>query len=581
MTVSGGELLLDLLESCGVEYIFCSPGTEWTPVWEGLVKRQAQGKTALKYINCRHETLAISMAMGYAEVSGRLPAVILHASVGAINGALAMRTAYAARVPMIIFSGETYEHRGDDDVRAQGWHWLGLLSDIGGPPALIKDIVKWSNPVKSRDSLVDSVTRGCQIAMTAPKGPVFLSVPTDLMVRSSDTENIARPYPSATISEPQRSDLEKVAGELMKCRQPIIITEHTSTQTDSGSKLIELAELLGIPVFESRLPYTSSFPKNNPLYMGNDPSEALKKADTVLVVGGLTPWYPPADGPADSARIIMLDEAPRHERLPHWGYRADVLITGNIDRTLAAMIDIVQAEISSKKQTTPLYPERREQWRVKHEKMMEQWEKEALKGQGKKPISVRWFCHTARKALPAEAIVLDETLTHTRFVHQYVGEHGCYIKSAYGGLGVGMGEAAGVKLAHPDRPVVLMVGDGTFNYNPALAALGVYQEYGLPVFIIILDNAGYGAMKFGYRIMYPEGYASRQDTYLGVDIAPSPDYVKIAEAFGAYGEKLEDPGDIEAAIKRGLAQTARGKAALLDVIMEESMPFTPAPRPAG
>ena len=581
MTVSGGELLLDLLEACGVEYIFCSPGTEWTAVWEGLLKRQGQAKTTLKYINCRHETLAISMAMGYAEVSGRLPAVLLHASVGAINGALAIRTAYAARVPMILFSGETYEHRGDHEVRAQGWHWLGLLSDIGGPPALVKDYVKWSNSVKSRDSLVDSVSRGCQIAMTTPRGPVFLSIPTEMLPKSQEGVKIARPYPAATPVEPRRKDLEEVAGQLIRSRQPIIITEHPGKQPGAARKLTELAEMLSIPVFESRLPYSSGFPKNNPLYMGQDTSEALKQADTVFVVGGLTPWYPPSAGPGDNARIIMLDEDPRHERLPFWGYRADLSISADIEPTLAALADIVRADIAKRKQTAPLFPERLEYWREKHEKMMEQSEREALAGRGNRPIATRWFCHVARKALPANAIILDETLTHTRFVHQYLAEPGCYIKSAYGGLGVGMGEAAGVKLAHPDRPVVLMVGDGAFNYNPVLAGLGLYQEYRLPVFVIILDNGGYGAMKFGYQIMYPEGWAARRNTYLGVDISPAPDYVKVAEAFGAYGEKLQEPGDIEAALKRGLEQIAQGKAALLDVIMENIPPIIPTPRPAG
>src|SRR5208282_876518 len=113
MSVTGGELLLDLLESYGVEYVFCSPGTEWAPVWEGLAKRQAQGKDKLKYINCRHEMLAVSMAMGYAEITGRLPAVLLHSGIGTLHGSMALRNAYFAKVPMIVLSGETYEHAGD------------------------------------------------------------------------------------------------------------------------------------------------------------------------------------------------------------------------------------------------------------------------------------------------------------------------------------------------------------------------------------------------------------------------------------------------------------------------------------
>jgi len=107
------------------------PGTEWTPVWEALLKSQSEGDTRLKYINCRHEMLAVSMAMGYAEAAGRIPAVLLHSGVGSLHGAMAIRNARIAQVPMLIFGGETYEHSGDGGVRAQGAHWIGLLSDIG------------------------------------------------------------------------------------------------------------------------------------------------------------------------------------------------------------------------------------------------------------------------------------------------------------------------------------------------------------------------------------------------------------------------------------------------------------------
>jgi thiamine pyrophosphate-dependent acetolactate synthase large subunit-like protein len=579
MALTGGELLLELFEACGIEYIFCSPGTEWTPVWEGLLKRHGRGDTGLKYINCRHETLAISMAMGYAETTGRLPAVLLHASVGALSGGMAMRNACAARVPMIIFSGETYEHYGDEEVRAQGWHWLGLLSDMGGPPALVENYVKWSNAVKSRDGLIDSVSRGCQIAMTAPRGPAFLSIPTEILQRSRAEAKIARPYPVTAVTSPRASDLLEVARLLIRSKQPIIIAENAGKKPGAVEKLTELAELLSIPVFEASLPYTSNFSRNHPLYQGHDTSEALKQADTVFVVSGITPWYPPSAGPGNDARVIMLDEAPLQERLPFWGYRADLSIAADIGPTLAALADNVRAEIRRQKQSTSVYKERLEHWRAKHDRLMAQSEKDALAGQENKPIATRWFCHTARKALPADAIILDETLTHTRFVHQYLAEPGCYIKSAYGGLGVGMGEALGVKLARPDRPVILMVGDGAFNYNPVLAGLGLSQEYQLPVFIIICDNGGYMAMKFGYHRLYPQGSAVNQGKYLGVDIAPAPDYAKVAEAFGAYGERLEEPGEIEAALKRGLEQIARGKTALLDVVLENTFPMMPERRP--
>jgi len=581
MSLTGGELLLDLLQACGIEYIFCSPGTEWTPVWEGLIKRQGSGDTALKYINCRHEMLAVSMAQGYAETTGKLPAVLLHAGVGALHGVMAMRNACTARVPVIIISGETYEHLGDDEVRAQGFHWLGLLSDIGGPPALVENCVKWSNAIKSRDSLVDSVSRGCQIAMTAPRGPVFLSIPTEILLKSRPEAKIARPYPAAVAAHPHPADLQEAAHQLARSKKPIIIAEHAGKNPGLVRKLTELAELLSIPVFEASLPYTSNFPKDHPLYLGHNVSEALKEADMVFVLSGTTPWYPPSAGPKDDARVIMLDEAPLHEKLPFWGYRADISITGDVASTLASLVDIIRVEIGGRKRAAPVYRERLEHWREKHDELMARMEKEALAVENNRPIATRWFCYAAKKTLPADAIILDETIVHTRFISEYLSEPGLYIKSAYGGLGVGMGESLGVKLANPDLPVILMVGDGAFNYNPVLAGLGLSQEYGLPVFIIIFNNGGYQAMKFGHQRLYPQGWASRQNKYLGVDITPAPDYVKVAEAFGAYGERLEEPGDIPAALKRGLRQVARGKTALLDVILENTSPFMPPPRPAG
>ncbi len=580
MTVSGGELLVELLKNCGIEYVFCSPGTEWTPVWEALLQRQERGDFSLKYINCRDETLAVSMAMGYAEVTGKLSAVLLHASVGALHGAVAIRNAYAARVPMVIISGETYEHRGDEEVRAQGWHWLGLLSDIGGPSALFRDYIKWGNSVKSRDSLVDCVLRGCQIALTAPKGPVYISIPAEILMKSYKEEPVIRPSRLITVAEPPTGDVQEVAQQLIRSRQPVIIAEHAGKRPGVVQKLTELAELLSIPVFEASLPYAANFPKDNPLYMGYDTAEALKKADTVLVVGGLTPWYPPSAGPGNDARIIMIDEAPLHERLPYWGYRADLTISADIGKTLESLVNLIRSDTTGQKQTASTNQDRLENWRAKHDTMVAAWEEEALAGRENSPIDSKWFLHVAKKTLPDNAIILDETLTHTRSVHQYLASPECYIKSAYGGLGVGMGEAAGVKLANPDRPVILVVGDGSFNYNPVLAALGLYQEYHLPVFIIIMNNGGYLAMKWAHRMRYPQGSAVSRNRFLGTDISPAPDYVKVAEAFSAYGEKLEAPGDIEAALNRGLHQIGQGKAALLDVVLEESFPVIMTPRPA-
>jgi acetolactate synthase-1/2/3 large subunit len=568
MTISNGELLLDLFEACSIEYIFCSPGTEWAPVWEGLLKRHGKGDTGLKFINCRHEVLAIGAAQGYAEATGRLSAVLLHSSVGPLLGAMAMRNALSARAPMLIFSGETCEHCGDAEVEAQGGQWLSLLSDIGGPSALVSDYVKWSNGVKSRDSLVDSVIRGAQIALAAPCGPVFISVPCELLLKSGPEVKIKPPSPAGVSPVPSERELREVARQLVHSEYPIIIADRAGRSPGAVAALVELAELLSIPVFENIHHFSSNFPKDNPLYLGAVTPEALQQADTVFVVASAVPWYPPSAGPRDDARIIMLDEDTRHERLPYWGYRADFTINADVESTLGALVRIARAEKARQKAPDTRYRERLEHWRQKHDDVMTAMEKEARAVRSGKPIAARWFCHAAQRVFPADAIILDETILYTHLVHQYIGKPGRYIRPAYGGLGVGIGVALGVKLARPERPVIFIVGDGAFNYNPVLAGLGLGQEYGLAVLIIVLNNGGYMAMRKGHRRMYPKGWAAGHDTYLGVDIAPAPDYVKVAEAFGAYGEKLVEPVKIEAALKRGLRQIAGGRTALLDVVVD-------------
>ncbi len=568
MAVSGGEILIDLFKSNGIEYIFCSPGSEWVPVWEGLSRRYGQGEKSPKYINCRHEMLAVSMAIGYAKTSGRLPAVLLHTGVGSLHAAMAIRAAYLAQVPMIICVGEFSTHGGEGDAKPPGGQWLRYLSDIGGPLALVSPYVKWSNTVKSRDSLLDSVYRGCQIARTVPRGPVFLSIAGELLLKPMPEIKIPRTSHIEALPELRPRDLEEVARQLIESRQPLIITEYAGKQPEAVSKLIELAELLSIPVFECSEPSLANFPKSHPLHMGYDASEALQEADTVFVVGATVPWYPPSAFPRNGARVILLDETPLHEKLPYWGYQIDLSLTADIGQGLAALVDVVRTEVNKTGQPEPRYRERFEHWRTRHEQMLEQWETEALAEQKTRPISSKWFFHTVSRILPGDSIILEETILHSHSLRRYLAEPNRYGRLCHGSLGIGLGEAAGVKLVYQDRPVVFFISDGTFNYNPVLAGLGLFQEYHMPILIIILNNGGYRAMKLGYHDSYPEGWAVTHKEYLGVDITPEPDYTKVAEAFGAYGERVEEPGDIEPALNRALQQIGQGRAALLNVILD-------------
>jgi len=553
MVTSAGELMLQAFKGQGIEYIFCSPGSEWLAVWEDLTRRRNEGDNSLKYVSCRHEVLAVSTASGYTRTTGKPAAVLLHAGIGTLNAAMAIRAAYRAQVPMLICCGEALGH---------------LLSDIEGPANLVKPYVKWSNPVNSADHLLDSLYRGFQIAATSPRGPVLISVPNEILLAAVTESPKKDPFPPVKLPEPVPADIAEVAAELLESRNPIIITGYRGRNPQVTWQLVELAELLGIGVFESSSPAVCSFPGDHPLYQGHNVAGTLKEVDAVLVVGATTPWQPETVFPNDDARLIFLDENPYQDRLPYWGYQMDHLFYANIASWLDSLLAVIRDRVKKADGRSQRYSKRYRKWQTRHEGLMADWQAGLQMERGNRPISAKWFLHTARYVLPEDSLILNETLTHSDLVRRYLSKPNLFFKVSSGGLGTGIGTAAGVKLACRDKTVVLFVGDGTFNYNPVLPGLGLCQEYGLPIGIIILNNGGYLAMKRSQRRHFPDGWAVRTNEFLGYDISPPPDYVKVAEAFGAYGRKVDEPGDIEPAITGMLKQLAEGRTTLLDVILD-------------
>jgi acetolactate synthase-1/2/3 large subunit len=182
-------------------------------------------------------------------------------------------------------------------------------------------------------------------------------------------------------------------------------------------------------------------------------------------------------------------------------------------------------------------------------------------------MDTRWVAREVSQMLPADAMVVEETITHRLAVHRYFDslKTGSFFAGCIGGLGTGLSTAIGVKAANPKRPVVCLIGDGSFNYDPAPAALGAAQEHGLPILIVMFNNQGYLSQKSGVPKYYPNGWAVKSNKFAGLNIAPCPDYAMIAKAFDGYGEKVEEPGEVRKAVERGLRAVAAGQLALIDM----------------
>lgn len=563
--LTGGEAFLRVLGGMGVERIFASPGSEWAPVWDVLAKPDQRGEGFPLYLSSRHEEIAVGMARGYAMATGKLPAVMIHTTVGSLHASMALRAALHEHIPMVVFTGESIAF-GEDEGPDPGGQWLRHLADMGGPARLLERCVKWSYGLNHKALLPATIQRACQLAMAAPCGPVFVSIPIELLFDTMIHDAPASAaFPLPPSADPQ--GVEELARLLAKAKNPIIITEESGRAPGTVAKLVKLAELLGAPVIETRSTTFGNFPRSHPLHGGFDAKEYLKEADLIFLLAAIQPWHPPSAGPGPETKIVVLDEDPLHAGLPFWGYSFDLCLEGELESSLGLLLEKLQKQISPEDRGRA---DRREKLQRRSEARREEWKKEAAAVREKKPMDTRWAVSELGRILPEDAMVVEETITHRIAVHRYLDRlaPGSFFAGCLGGLGTGLGTALGVKSAFPKRPVIAVIGDGSFNYNPVLAALGFCQEHATPILIVLLNNHGYLSMKASVPRYFPEGWSVKNKNFVGTSIAPPVEYAAIAQAFGGYGEKVEEPGELGASLERGLRAVTNGQLALIDVRLE-------------
>jgi acetolactate synthase-1/2/3 large subunit len=380
----------------------------------------------------------------------------------------------------------------------------------------------------------------------------------DKMTKNAAAENVSIPAPTA-----DPAAIEELATLLASAKNPLIITEEAGRDPGVVAKLVELAELLGAGVVESRASSYVNFPRTHPLHAGFEPQEFLQEADAILLLGVVAPWHPASKKLNPGTKVAVLSDNPLRSELPYWGFPVNQILTGEIESSMKHLLE------SLKKRATKGDDAKRraESWGRRHEARKASWKEDALQRKEQKPIDTRWVTYELAQVIPADAMVVEETITHRLSIHRYLDmlKPGTFFAGCIGGLGTGTGTALGVKAAHPKRPVLCLIGDGAFNYDPGLAALGVCQEHNLPIMIVLYNNYGYHSQKSGVPRFFPDGFAVKNQDFIGISINPSPDYAMIARAFDGYGEKVEEPSEVRAALQRGLKAVAAGQLALIDI----------------
>jgi acetolactate synthase I/II/III large subunit len=566
-TMSGAEALLELFRTQETDYIFCSPIAAWAPLWEALAKRHATTNVETpKYLNCRHETLAVGLAAGYYKATGRAQVVLLPTGLGVLNGAMAMRSAFHEHIPMVIVAPDTLTH-GSVPELDPGPEWPTLLVDLAGPVRNGETVTKWAKEVKASADLATDIRRAWYFAESIPRGPTLVSVPFDLLMSQVD-EPPGKKTRATPLVAPTES-LAEVADILMRSRSPLIVTEHGARTPQDQATLVALAEHVGAPVFEYWMPLYVNFPRAHPLY-AIDPIEThLKDTDCIMVVGAHGPWHPQETRLPGQCTVIQIEEDPMRPRAPYWGFQIDHCIAGDVGSNLTQLVALLKSRTNSAEETSRVTA-RTTHWHAHNATTQAAAAKERESVRGNERIHAALLFDTLHRMLPDQSVIVDEIVAQVppMIQHLFRDRDFSHIRGWAGALGTGIPTALGVKLARPRDMVVCVIGDGAFNYNPVPACFGLAQQYKVPILVIICNNQGYVSQEWNLYKYFPSGYALRDNNPYGRVIEPTPDYAAMAPAFGAHGECVTDPAKLEAAIQRAIAAIEQGHLALLDIRLE-------------
>ena len=542
---STAEAYLELLAARGVEYLFANAGTDFAPLIEAYAKRGAQGQAAPRPITVPHEIPAVAMAHGYAMVTGRAQAVMVHVIVGAGNAVGGIINAARANVPMLFSAGRNpITEAGHSGSRDRPIHWAQESFDQA---AMVREFVKWDYELRSASHLETVVDRALTLAHAEPQGPVYLTLPREVLAERQEAIEYADPArmvkPGALVPAPE--SVGEAAQILASARNPIIIVKAAGRDPGAVPALVALAEALGAPVFDQFHTYVN-FPQDHPLHAGFDAAPHLDSADAVLVIESDVPWFPALKHPRPEARIIHLGVDPLFSRYPIRGFAMDVALAGTPHLALKALAAAV-----AQRADAAVVAERRTRWGAEHTRTVEAAAARARAVQSDSPMDMAWVSRCVGDVLDEQTIVINEyDLDATQATFRQPGSY--FAAPSSGGLGWGLGAALGAKLAAPDKTVICCVGDGAYIFGAPTAAHFVSRAYNLPALFVVFNNRTWNAVKRAVQTHARDGWAVKTDSMPLTALEPAPDYEMVCRASGGHGERVEDPAQLPDALRRAL-----------------------------
>ncbi|PWT81258.1 MAG: hypothetical protein C5B44_04085 [Acidobacteria bacterium] len=548
---TGGELLAEQISAIGAKFIFICNSSGMGPLCDAVVDRPN-----LQFIQGVSENQVVAMADGYAKATGQAS----FACFSRVGGPIASANMYNAmkdRTPVVIVTDHMDSQADGRDGHEDLDDWLDAF----------KQYTKWRWLVKEGNRIPEWVGHAYKVSSTSPGGPTFVRIPRNVLYQRSKGEIFSRESMSVPMDiTPNPKHVARAAQMLIEAKSPILHVGHEVWTSGGRSQLVELAELLAIPVTQA-WSWAADFPTDHPLYLGGylDPMRFPDSIDLFINLGTNLP--DPGSNLSAIPRTAKIIHARVDSRQLGADYPIDLAIVADVKETAQALTESVKSMLTNER-LAKLKQSRSDATRAFTEKLKQSYLTAARNGWDEAPVTWPRLLLTLNEMLDEDAIIVEEVGTEDWLLRSFPFADGKKTKigrTLGRSLCWGMGAAIGVKLARPNNQVASLQGDGGFLFGQS-DSLWSMSRYDVPIITVVCNNRSYDEPRNNIMM---KGGRSRQENkdmicYLG---SPDVEFTHLASAFGIKGEKVTNPSDLKPALQRAIKTTRDGRPYLLDVLV--------------
>lgn len=548
----------------GVDNLFFVSGSELVFFQEAIARAKHHGWPAPNLVSLNHEHVALNAAIGNAMIRNQPAATAVHVDAGSMNMGAGIHAAWRGGYPVLMTGGAGPRAFPGSmpGARLNPIHWKQEPRDQG---EIVRQYTKIDHRLEHQDNPGLIVSRLLQVAMSAPQGPVYMTLPQEtamLPLPGSAFFPTRDQLGIASRSWPDPSDVADIARWLVDAESPVIFTTGSGREAVAVQALIELSETLAIPVTQSGQADRMNFPFG---HWASGTGPKAKDADVILVFEDTVPWIPGPNAPSPDAKIVWVSEDAVLSRYKTMEFRADIWIPASTSGTAQAIREAIEQRMTPSIQER--VSQRRERMMAKKQEQTARDLKLATDGIAKGRLDGRAVGYELGKLMEKSTVILNDGVSNQGYIRDYTSreQFGTYFRSGSSAGGWGSGAAFGAKLARPEADVVHATGDGYFMFGSPLPALWAAKHYHAPYLAVVFVNGTYSTGTTGLEDHYPDGYAVRSNNYEGGTFSPPPQFEKVAEAANSYGEYVTDLSELAPALRRGLDFTRDGTPALIAV----------------